>query len=94
MTRDRKDIDASLTRKGFKRYDSDHHFYIYHNINGLKTVKKTKMSMGTSHKTIGDPLLGQMARQIGVTKPNLLKLVDCTLDQAGYEALVFPHKET
>ncbi|PHP64559.1 hypothetical protein CSC94_23770 [Zhengella mangrovi] len=92
MARDRKDIDASLQRKGFKRDDGDHHYYIYHNLAGRKTIKKTKMSMGTSHKTIGDPLLGQMARQIGVTKSSFLELVDCTLDQAGYEALAFPPK--
>ncbi|MDH4990705.1 hypothetical protein QEZ48_07660 [Aquamicrobium lusatiense] len=92
MARDRKDIDASLQRKGFKRDDGDHHYYIYHNLAGRKTIKKTKMSMGSSHKTIGDPLLGQMARQIGVTKPSFLELVDCTLDQAGYEALAFPPK--
>lgn len=56
-------------------------------------MKKTKMSMGTSYKTIGDPLLGQMARQIGLSKSDLLKLVDCTLDRASYEALAFPQSE-
>ena len=92
MARDRDDIDASLKRKGFKRDDRDHHYYIYHNLAGLKTIRKTKMSMGTAYKTIGDPLLGQMARQIGVTKPKFLELVDCTLDQAGYESLAFSSK--
>lgn len=93
MARERRDIDASLQRKGFKRDEGDHHYYIYHNLAGRKTIKKTKISMGTSHKTIGDPLLAQMARQIGVTKQRFLELVDCTLDQAGYEALAFPSKE-
>lgn len=93
MTRDRKDIDASLRRKGFKRDDGDHHYYIYYNLAGRKTIKKTKMSMGKSHNTIGDPLLGQMARQLGLTKTSFLKLVDCTLDQAGYEAQAFPPKK-
>ena len=92
MARDRKDIDAALQRKGFIHEDGDHHYYVYHNLAGKKTIKKTKMSRGTSHKTIGDPLLGQMARQVGVTKPKFLDLVDCTLDQAGYEALAFPGK--
>jgi hypothetical protein len=90
MTRERKEIDASLQRKGFMRDDGDHHYYIYRNLAGLKTIKKTKMSLGSSYKTIGDPLLGQMARQIGIPKPKFLELVDCTLDQAGYEALAFP----
>lgn len=90
MTRQRRDIDAALQRKGFRYDDGDHHYYIYHNLAGLKTMKKTKMSKGTSHKTIGDPLLGHMARQIGITKPSFLELVDCTLDQPGYEAIAFP----
>jgi hypothetical protein len=92
MTRDRKEIDAALQRKGFERDDGDHHYYIYHNLAGRKTIRKTKMSMGSAHKTIGDPLLGQMARQLGVTKPKFLELVDCTVDQAAYEALAFPPK--
>ena len=92
MARDRKDIDAALQRKGFMRDDGDHHYYIYHNTDGRKTIKKTKMSMGSSHKTIGDPLLGQMARQVGVTKARFLELIDCTLDQVGYEAIAFPIK--
>ena len=94
MQRDRKDIDASLQRKGFKRDDGDHQYYIYYNLTGLKTIKKTKMSMGTSHKAIGGPLLGQMARQIGVSKSKFLELVDCTLDQTGYETLAFPREGT
>lgn len=90
MTRDRKDIDAALQRKGFLRVDNDHQYYIYHNTAGKKTIKKTKMSMGSSHKTIGDTLLAQMARQVGITKGKFLDLVDCTLDQNGYEEIAFP----
>ncbi|GLQ68565.1 hypothetical protein GCM10007866_10160 [Gluconobacter albidus] len=82
-----------MQRKGFKRDNGDHQYYIYHNLAGRKTIKKTKMSMGQSHKTIGDPLLGQMARQLGLNKTSFLKLVDCTLDQVGYEALAFPQKK-
>lgn len=70
--------------------NGDHLYYIYWNLAGKKTLKKTKMSRGTSYKTIGDPLLGQMARQVGITKSEFLRLVDCTLDQRGYEKLAFP----
>lgn len=90
MPRDRRDIDTALQRKGFQRSDNDHHYYIYHTLAGKKTMKKTKMSMGTSHRTISDNLLGEMARQVGVPKGKFLELVDCTLDQSGYEAIVFP----
>lgn len=89
MTRDRDDIEDALLRKGFRPDGGDHHYYIYWNTDGKKTIKKTKMSRGSSYKTIGDELLGKMAKQIGVTKKQFLELVDCTLDQKGYESLAF-----
>lgn len=90
MTRERDVIDAALQRKGFQKDNGDHLYYIYWNLSGKKTMKKTKMSHGSSYKTVGDSLLGQMAKQVGLTKKAFLELVDCTLDQAGYEATAFP----
>jgi hypothetical protein len=90
VTRERDDIDGALRRKGFQKENGDHFYYIYWNLAGKKTLKKTKMSHGSSHKTIGDTLLGQMAKQIGLRKSDFLELVDCTLDQSGYEAAAFP----
>ena len=48
------------------------------------------VSHGSAYKTLGDPLLSAMAKQTGITKKSFLELVDCTLDQVGYEALAFP----
>ncbi len=90
MPRDRDDIDEALLKKGFRLDGGDHYFYIYWNLGGKKTMKKTKMSRGSAYKTVGDQLLGKMAKQTGLTKKNFLELVDCTLDQAGYEAIAFP----
>lgn len=94
MNRPRDQIDSALQRKGFEKEAGDHFYYIYRNLAGQKTIKKTKMSRGTSHKTVGDPLLGIMARQIGVSKKQFLELVDCTLDQAAYENAVFSSAES
>jgi hypothetical protein len=88
MTRTRKEIDAALKRKGFDHDNGDHHYYVYYNLAGQKTMKKTKISRGSKYKTISDPLLGQMARQVGLTKAKFLNLVDCTLDQQAYDAIV------
>lgn len=90
MPRARTDIHASLVRKGFIHYDGDHHYYVYHNLSGKKTIKKTKISRGSKYKNIDDSLLVQMARQIGLPKAKFLELVDCTLDQSGYEKIVWP----
>ncbi|MBA3053643.1 MAG: hypothetical protein FP826_01605 [Sphingomonadales bacterium] len=85
MTRDRSTVEAALLKKGFRKDDSHHHFYIYWNLDGKKTAKKTKTSHGSSYKTLGDPLLKAMARQVGLTKPKFLELVDCSMDQKAYE---------
>lgn len=85
MTRDRSDVEAALLKKGFRKDDSHHHFFIYWNLAGKKTVRRTKTSHGSSYKTLGDPLLKAMAKQVGLTKPKFIELVDCTLDQKGYE---------
>lgn len=94
MTRDRKDIDAALKRKGFQHYDGDHHYYLYINLAGRKTLKKTRISHGSSHKSISDSLLGQMARQVGLSKAQFLQLVDCPLSRVEYENLVFSSKNS
>jgi hypothetical protein len=90
MGRAKSDVEAALQRKGFRRDNNDHRYFIYWNRKGLKTVRKTKTSHGSAkYKELGDPLIQSMARQCGLTKKSFLELVDCTLDQAGYEKLVF-----
>ena len=91
MTRERDDIVSALCKKGFRRDDGDHIYLIYWNISGKKTMKKTKMSHGSSHKTISHPLLAEMSRQVGLSKKQFLELIDCSLDQKGYEEKAFPN---
>lgn len=86
MTRERRDIDSALTGKGFEREQGrDHHSYRLY-IGKTKQAIGTRMSMGTSHRTIGDPLLGKMARQLMLTKSDFLDLVDCDMDGPAYIA--------
>ena len=91
MPRPREEVVSALTRKGFQKTDKgDHDHYIYWNLAGKKTTFRTKVSRGTSYKTLSDDLLGQMSRQTGLAKKSFLDLVDCTLSQAAYEKMVFP----
>ena len=90
MTRERDDIIDALCRKGFRRDDGNHIYFIYWNQLGKKTMKKTKVSRGSSHKTISDNLLGKMSQQVGLQKKQFLELIDCSLDQNGYEKIAFP----
>ena len=91
MSRPKADVEAALLRKGFRKDNRDHRFLIYWNTAGKKTPRKTKVSHGSAkYKDLGDPLIKAMAKQCGLTKPKFLELVDCTLDQKGYEAIAFP----
>jgi len=88
VLRDRRTVEASLLAKGFELEDRHHRYFIYHASDGTRTSVKTKTSHGSSSKTLGDPLLVQMAKQCGVTKPQFLDLVDCPLDRDAYEQLL------
>ena len=86
MQRSRNDVVDALERKGFQKKDGgDHEYFIYWTTAGKKTMKKTKVSRGTAHKSIGDNLLGKMSKQVGLTKPLFMELIDCTLSRAQYE---------
>ncbi len=85
MPRKVRDIESALERKGFERREGDHAWFIYHTLDGKKTKIKTKTSHGARGKSIGDPLLGMMARQCCLNKSDFLDLVDCPLDREEFE---------
>lgn len=49
----------SLLKKGFKKHEGDHHFYLYY-YNG-KLITKTKVSH--NDQNIGDNLISKMYKQ-------------------------------
>ena len=58
------------------------------------TTIKTKMSHGILGKTIGSPLISQMARQLRLTNSQFLGLIDCTLSEQDYRTIIDEHNET
>jgi len=87
MPRERRTIESSLERKGFRRIEGDHSFFVYYTEDGKKTRARTKTSHGSGSRTIGDALLGQMAKQCWLTKQQFISLVDCPLDREGFETI-------
>ena len=87
MPRDKRDVEAGLGNKGFRRLEGNHHNRVYWSEQGKKPMAKTKTSHGSGHD-LSDDLLAKMAKQCGVTKPNFLKLVDCPLSRQEYETLL------
>jgi hypothetical protein len=85
LPRNRKDVEAALMAKGFARVERDHHYFVYWTRDGRKTRAHTKTSHSPKVRDIADNLLGQMARQCLVTKPEFLRLVDCPMERDEYE---------
>ncbi len=85
MPRDRADVVATLCQKGFTlRQGNRDHDFLFLQCDGMTQAVFTKVSRGTGHRTIGDPLLGRMARQLRLSKGGLLDLVDCPMTGTQY----------
>lgn len=63
----RRDVEASLVKKGFLPSERDHSFFTYQTLAGLKTSTWTKTSHGSGYRTFGDGLVNAMAKQCGLT---------------------------
>jgi hypothetical protein len=87
MPRDRADIVKSLSGKGFtiEQKGRDHDFLFFAHDGRLGPIF-TKVSRGKAHKTIGDPLLARMRRQLHLVGKEFDQLIDCPLTREGYEA--------
>jgi len=93
--RSARDIDAALRKKGFlPKSDGKHIRYYLVSPDGTKMGIDTQMSHGASGTTIGSPLLSQMARQLRLTKAQFLSLIDCSMDEAAYRAILGEQDET
>ena len=77
-----------MEAKGFRRRESHHSYFVYYTEEGTKTPIRTKTSHGKSGADIPNELLGRMARQCKLRTAEFRALVDCSLSQAGYEALL------
>jgi hypothetical protein len=81
----RDDIKAALLSKGFVHEGGDHDFYVFKHA-GMVGAVFTQISRGSGYREYGDPLLHDMSRQLKLTRKQLNELIDCSLDQRGYEA--------
>jgi predicted RNA binding protein YcfA (HicA-like mRNA interferase family) len=80
-----REVDSSLTQKGFQKVERDHHFY-YLWVAGKKTRIRTMISHG--EKEIRDPICSQMAKQMKITIPLFKDFVECKLKQEAYVELL------
>jgi hypothetical protein len=83
-TRKGRDIDAALRKKGFRRDKTGDHYYYFFGATRIRT----KISHGMLSSSLSAELIGSMSRQLRLTKAHFLDLVDCTLDEEGYRAML------
>lgn len=79
-------IETALSKKGFVREERDHSYFWFLDEHGQRTAINTKTSHGSGYREIGDPLLGQMAEQIGLKKREFVEFVRCNLSLEKYRA--------
>lgn len=84
MVRPTRAVESALLAKGMQS-DQNHHTMFRMSIDGVTTLV-TRISHGSNE--IGDDLGKRMASQCGLQLREFWALVDCTLDQAGWTALV------
>ncbi|MFH1005838.1 MAG: hypothetical protein V1781_10185 [Bacteroidota bacterium] len=85
MVLDSKKTENNLIRKGFSPKKSDH-IRLEFWYNGKLTRIRTKLSH--NHQEINDYLIGQMAKQIALTRKQFIALADCTLDKNEYQKIL------
>lgn len=84
-TRKVKEIESSLGKKGFELKQTHHRMYTLF-VEGKRTSIRTRISHGL--KEYDDHLLGQMAKQVKLTKEQLLELIDCPMSEEQYRKIL------
>lgn len=77
MAWDRDAIAAALARKGFELRDDRDHIVL--TFGGLTRSIYTKLSRGSKYKVYGNPLLGDISRQLMLSRRQLDELIQCPM---------------
>lgn len=77
-----RDLERALRKKGFEKENSkDRIFHLY--VDGHPAPVRTLLSH-TSNMDYGDNLLSLVAREMKLSKKQLLAFVECTLSEEAY----------
>jgi hypothetical protein len=84
----KRDIEAGLLNKGFRKVETDHSVFIYHTQENLKSCVRTKFSHGSKNQDIPVNLFSAMASQCKLTNRQFTDLIECPLSRVDYELLL------
>lgn len=78
-------VIAALTKKGFAQSKSKKdHIYFHLIFEGKEYPIRTKVSHGSAHSEIGEVLIGQMAKQMMLSRQQFLDFVKCQISKEAY----------
>ncbi|MCD4707018.1 MAG: hypothetical protein K8S62_04690 [Candidatus Sabulitectum sp.] len=81
-------VEKALRKKGFWEDSGDHHRFSYRTLSGEISRIRTHTSHSKSKKDISDKLIGQMAKQLKLSRAEFIDLVNCPLSQEDYENIL------
>jgi hypothetical protein len=95
MPRKHREIKAGLAAKGFLIDQQRRHVvFVYKDLQGRTTTARTLLSHGAGGNDIGDNLLGQMARQVGLDRKDFLRLIDCPMSREDFDVIMVERDST
>lgn len=80
-----KDVEKSLTKKGFKKEPRDHYYFVLY-VDGKRTKVKTKLSH--NGQDIDDYLIKNMSKQVHLDKVKFCDLINCPLSENEYKKIL------
>ncbi|MBA3974407.1 MAG: hypothetical protein C0504_09345 [Candidatus Solibacter sp.] len=80
-----REVASALQRKGFDR-DKTHHFMFWLVVNGKRTTIRTRYSH--SDRQIEGGRIGQMSKQMKLSKHQFEDFVDCRLTGEAYAEML------
>lgn len=86
--RKRRIIIQNLKSQGFKEERDRYYIVLKFSNKGAYAGIRTKLSHSSKFAEIDEEQISRMAKQCKVTKKQFVGLVECTVSQAGYLAMV------
>ena len=89
MVPSRREVEAALDNKGFRKSNASHRYFIYYTTSGKKTTVRTMTSHGSGRQDISSELMSRMARQCKISNRDFADLVTCPLSRDEYERKLY-----
>jgi hypothetical protein len=88
MPIERNEVIRALTAKGFELEEGTRHTKLRLSVDGKRTSVGTLLSRGTQSRDLGEPMVAAIAREVRLSKAELVRLVECSLSGAAYVELL------